>query len=95
MLLEKLHESFDANGFKVANNTKGITKESLLLFIASKQSTNRGGLGYTSSGGISKFLKSTFPNKINKSSYITYLLELIEHKLCVHLVVSHSFVQIE
>lgn len=79
MLVEELSAAFDAAGFKVANNTKGITKDKLLVFIASKQSVTNGGLGYTSAGGINKFLRSTFPSKFDGSyprgmCYIQFIL---------------------
>ena len=87
-LYSELVSAFDTLGYRVANNTKGISKESLLLFIAEGNPTNKGGLGYQSSGGINKFLRATFPNKFTdpkfkgRTSYITFLLLQVSKKYC-------------
>lgn len=83
----ELLRALDRLAFTVPNNTKGITKEVLVAFIASGASTHSGGLGYTSAGGLNKFLRKSFPDKFANSrykniSYITYLLDTIGSKFC-------------
>ncbi len=87
-LYRELLSSFDNLGYTIASNTKNISKESLLLFFAEGHSTSKGGLGYTSAGGLNKFLRATFPNKFNdlkfkgSVSYISFLLLQVNKKYC-------------
>ena len=83
----ELMRAVDSLVSTVPKNTKGITKEALVTFIASRASTQYGGLGYTSAGGLNKFLRKAFPDKFINSkykntSYITYLLDTINSKFC-------------
>lgn len=81
-LLYYLNIAFESANLVVANNTKGITKTSLLKYLADGGTVGKGGLGYSSAGGFNKFLKATFPDKNNSNNYVSYLLSLIKHKLC-------------
>lgn len=80
-LYESLVEAFDHGGYKVHTNTKNITKEVLLRFIASRQSTRENRLGY-SIAGWTKFIKKTFPDKPPNSNYYDWLLLRVECKYC-------------
>lgn len=77
-LYEALCLAFDAGKYSIPTNSKGITRESLLQFIASKQSTHKGAMGY-STGGWSKFIKKVFPDKPRLVNYYEWLL--IKHNL--------------
>jgi hypothetical protein len=80
-LYESLVEAFDYCGYVVPTNTKNITKESLLIFIASRQSTRDNRLGYSISGWTN-FIKKTFPDKPLNRNYYDWLLYKISCKYC-------------
>lgn len=80
-LYEALCFAFEAGSYKIPPNSKGITKESLLKFIASKQSTHEGALGYSTSGW-SKFIKKVFPDKPRLVNYYEWLLLKYNLKYC-------------
>lgn len=77
-LYEALCLAFNAGNYYIPVNSKGITKESLLQFIASRQSTHKGALGYSTSGW-SKFIRKVFPDKPRLVNYYEWLL--IKHNL--------------
>jgi hypothetical protein len=90
-ILEFLKLAFLSSGYKIPKNTKGISEEILLEFIAHGMSVRSGGLGYTSAGGINKFLKKCFPDKSSSISYRSFLLGKIRHKLCTKCLVVKPF----
>lgn len=80
-LYEALCYAFNKSGYKIPKNSKGITQEILLKFIASRQSTHKGALGY-STGGWSSFIKKVFPDKPKNTNYYEWLLAKYELKYC-------------
>lgn len=80
-LYEALLETFDVCGYKIPTNSKNITKEELLQFIASKQSTKLYRLGY-SVAGWQKFIKKVFPDKPSNTNYYDWLLLKTNLKYC-------------
>ena len=85
-LYEALLEAFDSCGYEIPTNNKNITKEILLQFIASKQSTRLGGLGLSTSTW-SRFIKKVFPDKPKNTNYYDWLLlktkQLYCNKCCI------------
>lgn len=88
-LYEALEIQFDKYGYSIPKNTKGITKDILLRFIASKVSTQKGALGY-SCVGWSKFIKKVFPDKPKNTNYYSWLLIKSNLKLCTKCNLVHS-----
>lgn len=78
-LIDALTEVFDKH-YTVPINRKGVTKKSLLEFIASGKPC-KGVFGY-SHAGWDKFIKKCFPDKKNSSRYRTFLLRKAELKYC-------------
>jgi len=73
---------FTKYNYVIPPNTKGITKEILLMFLSSRQSSQKGALGYISSGGWSTFIKKTFPDKPKNTNYYDWLLAKDGMKFC-------------
>lgn len=80
-LYEVLLEAFDYCDYKIPRNSKNISKEILLKFIASRESTKKNRLGY-SIAGWTKFIKNTFPDKPANSNYYDWLIIKIGYKYC-------------
>lgn len=80
-LYEALCASFDAHGYYIPKNSKNICKTTLLKFIASKQSTQKGALGYSAPGWIN-FIKKVFPDKPKGTNYYEWLLIKDHLKYC-------------
>jgi hypothetical protein len=80
-LYEALLLSFDEHKYSVPKNTKNITKTDLLQFIATKQSTQKGALGYSASGWCN-FIKKVFPDKPKGTNYYEWLLIKSNLKYC-------------
>lgn len=80
-LYEALIIAFDTLNYKVAKNTKNISKEILLEFIASRQSTSKGALGYSAAGWI-KFIQKVFPDKPKNTNYYEWLLAKVNLRFC-------------
>jgi hypothetical protein len=80
-LYKELLHIFDNNNFVIPNNTKNITKEILIDFLANRIGTSHGALGY-SNGGWQKFSKKVFPNKPKGKHWVPWLLSLDNKSLC-------------
>jgi hypothetical protein len=80
-LYEALSEAFDICGYRIPPNSKNITKELLLEFIASKQSTRTGALGL-STNSWTRFIKKVFPDKPKNTNYYDWLLLKTKHLFC-------------
>ena len=80
-LYEILLLQFTKYNYSVPKNTKGVDKYILLKFIASRQSTQRGALGY-SAGGWNKFIRKVFPDKPKGRNYYDWLLNRDALKFC-------------
>jgi hypothetical protein len=80
-LYEALLEAFDICGYKIPNNSKNITKEILLQFIASKESTRLGALGLSTTSWT-RFIKKVFPDKPKNTNYYDWLLLKIKQLYC-------------
>lgn len=80
-MYEILLEQFCKYGYTIPNNSKNIDKYVLIRFIASRKSTQKGALGY-SSGGWSKFIKKVFPDKPKGVNYYDWLLCKDNLKFC-------------
>jgi hypothetical protein len=68
--------------YSIPDNTKGITYEILAKFISSNTSVRKGGLGYTSSGGVNSFINKLFPEKPKYCSLLKYVLSTLQLKEC-------------
>lgn len=73
---------FDKYKYTIPKNTKNIDKESLIKFIASRQSTQKGAFGYSIAGWI-KFIKKVFPDKPKNTNYYAWLLAKDDLKYCL------------
>jgi len=80
-LYEALILAFDTFNIKIPKNSKGITKEMLIQFISTRQSTQKGALGYSTQGWID-FIKKVFPDKPKNTNYYEWLLFKLELKYC-------------
>jgi len=80
-LYEALLLAFNRCGYIIPSNTKGITKQTLLNFIASRQSTQKGALGYSAQGWVD-FIKKVFPDKPKGTNYYAWLLFKADLKYC-------------
>ena len=80
-LLEALNICFNKYNYKIPKNTKGIDKDKLLVFLASRQSTKCGALGY-SSQGWTYFISKVFPDKPKNTNYYDWLLYKEGFKFC-------------
>jgi hypothetical protein len=76
-----LLEQFDKYNYYIPKNTKGIDKYILLRFIASRESTQKGALGYSAAGWV-KFIKKVFPDKPKNTNYYAWLLAKDDLKFC-------------
>ena len=81
-LLSALTISFDKHKYSVPPNSKGISKQSLIEFIASRKPTTNGALGYSSAQGWTKFIKKVFPDKPKGTNYYDWLLYKDNLKFC-------------
>jgi hypothetical protein len=83
--------AFDKHSYAIPKNTKGITKEILIKFLASKESTHKGALGYSAAGWI-KFIKKVFPDKPKNFNYYSWLLLKENLKYCASCSLVHPII---
>ena len=80
-LYDALCLCFEKQKYNVPNNKQNITKEQLLLFIASKESTKYGALGL-SVKSWTRFIYKVFPDKPKNTNYYNWLLQKHNLKYC-------------
>lgn len=80
-LHDALLTQFNKYKYTIPKNSKGIDKDILIEFLASRKSTRLGALGY-SAGGWSKFIKKVFQDKPSNSNYYDWLLGKDGLKFC-------------
>jgi hypothetical protein len=90
-LYTALNIAFDNHNYSIPKNSKNITKEKLLLFISTRESTHRGALGYSAAGWV-KFIKKVFPDRPKNINYYSWLLLKDSLKFCSGCLTVHPII---